>query len=65
MNFEILKKLSKEQISRLFQPSLNLLAPNAQASVPVPEGLDLEEWIYAPGPEVEEEDVGKFDFEQV
>jgi AP-3 complex subunit delta len=31
---------------------LNPVAPNAQASVPIPEGLDLDAWIVPPPPDL-------------
>jgi len=33
------------QISSLFDEELNPVAPGSQKKVPIPEGLDLEEWI--------------------
>ncbi|KAF9971539.1 AP-3 complex subunit delta [Actinomortierella ambigua] len=34
-----------------FQQELNPVAPKAQRKVPVPEGLDLDRWIFEPAPE--------------
>ncbi|KAJ3402413.1 AP-3 complex subunit delta-1, partial [Chytridiales sp. JEL 0842] len=44
------------ELGMLFGSELNPVAPKAQSLVPVPEGLDLESWIYEPEPEVAEGD---------
>jgi hypothetical protein len=36
-----------------FSNPLNPVAPKAQKRVPIPEGLDLDNWIHEPPPEVE------------
>lgn len=42
-----------KEIASLFDEPLNPVAPKAQKKVPVPEGLDLDEWINEQ-PEVEQ-----------
>ncbi|XP_075250046.1 AP-3 complex subunit delta-1-like isoform X2 [Convolutriloba macropyga] len=46
-----------EDFRLLFAEDLNPVAPRAQRKVPVPEGLDLDEWINAPPSSSEEDDV--------
>lgn len=36
------------EIASLFDEPLNPVAPKAQKKVPIPEGLDLDEWINEP-----------------
>ncbi|KAF9434320.1 AP-3 complex subunit delta [Entomortierella beljakovae] len=45
-----------------FNQELNPVAPKAQKKVPVPEGLDLDSWIFAPPPEPEPESSDDDDF---
>jgi len=45
-----------------FSQELNPVAPKAQKKVPVPEGLDLDSWIYEPIPEKEPESSDEDDF---
>ena len=45
-----------EELSRFFAGELNPVGPKAQKKVPIPEGLDLDEWINEPPPESEEEE---------
>ena len=44
-----------DEIQALFEGELNPIAPKAQKKVPVPEGLNLDEWINDPPSESEEE----------
>ena len=44
-----------EEIQVLFEGELNPIAAKAQKKVPIPEGLDLDEWINDPPSESEEE----------
>lgn len=40
-----------EEVNALFAGELNPVAPKAQKRVPIPEGLDLDQWICEPEPE--------------
>ena len=72
MAMQILKYIEKyidkddevvEDFRVLFAEDLNPVAPRAQRKVPVPKGLDLDEWINAPPSSSEEDDVpGKLSF---
>lgn len=42
-----------QQLHSLFEEELNPVAKKAQKKVPLPDGLDLDEWINAPIPETE------------
>ncbi|KAG1673922.1 AP-3 complex subunit delta-1 [Nymphon striatum] len=44
-------------VNALFNGELNPVAPKAQKKVPIPEGLDLDEWINDPPSESSEEEV--------
>lgn len=44
-----------EELVALFAGDLNPVAPKAQKKVPVPEGLDLDKWIYEPPSDSEDE----------
>jgi len=61
---EILKFIEKqhakrikmgEDLASLFEGELNPVAAKAQKKVPIPEGLNLDEWINEPEPETESE----------
>ena len=43
------------ELRSLFEGELNPVAPKAQKKVPVPEGLDLDEWINEPPSDLEED----------
>ena len=51
-----------EELVALFAGDLNPVAPKAQKKVPVPEGLDLEQWINEPPSESEGEKFDDIDF---
>ncbi|XP_064604156.1 AP-3 complex subunit delta-1-like isoform X2 [Liolophura sinensis] len=46
------------EVSSLFVGELNPVATKAQKKVPVPDGLDLDEWIYDPPSDSSDEDFG-------
>ncbi|KAL3868900.1 hypothetical protein ACJMK2_041656 [Sinanodonta woodiana] len=48
-----------EDLAELFEGELNPVAPRAQKKVPVPEGLDLDEWINEPPSESSDDDISK------
>jgi AP-3 complex subunit delta-1 len=46
------------ELKNLFDGELNPVAPKAQKKVPIPEGLDLDEWINDPPSDVEDNESG-------
>uniref|UniRef100_A0A0N4ZAI7 AP-3 complex subunit delta n=1 Tax=Parastrongyloides trichosuri TaxID=131310 RepID=A0A0N4ZAI7_PARTI len=50
------KEKMGESLISLYEGELNPVAPKAQRKVPIPEGLNLDEWIGEPFPESENED---------
>jgi len=51
-----------EGCQEMFETQLIPVDPNAQKSVPIPKGIDLDEWVYEP-PEVEDSDSDEPDFD--
>lgn len=49
------KEKMGESLLSLYEGDLNPVAPKAQRKVPVPQGLNLDEWIGEPFPETEDE----------
>jgi AP-3 complex subunit delta-1 len=45
------------ELKNLFEGELNPVAPKAQKKVPVPEGLDLDEWINDPPSDIEDNEM--------
>ncbi|KAI6224934.1 AP-3 complex subunit delta [Aphelenchoides besseyi] len=50
-----------EQFAQLFDGELNPVASKAQKRVPIPEGLNLDEWIVEPEPDSESEEESESD----
>jgi AP-3 complex subunit delta-1 len=57
-NGDLIRVLSNE-VKVLFEGDLNPVAPKAQRKVPIPDGLDLDEWINEPPSESENDEINE------
>jgi AP-3 complex subunit delta-1 len=55
---DLIRSISNE-VKILFEGDLNPVAPKAQRKVPVPDGLDLDEWINDPPSESENDEINE------